>query len=340
MKVAILLIFFTSSILAQEQIITDYKNSNAQGVLLLQVRNDSVKYLCQSLNVENGLISICDNNPEVNYSFFIERNKIKTNWLKDVSREYDYFIEVKDEETNGAWVNYEKKLNVTYKEDFTGDDQKTGITYKHHESRKSIIEYTLANPQNKEFLDTSKFQFKYDWEETIKGRFEAFHTDGIKKFRHNYEISRMMTLDKNVKGIKKSTLDVQIVGTIQEYHSSGKKKMVVTYKDRIISKKSQIVLKDTLLKSTRKGERITYRENGKMNSKGSFNSIGPNGRKEYYGPKGLIVVKIEEYENGVLNGKYSEYYMDGTIKTKGEYKNGEKSGDWLSFSKNGKKIKS
>jgi antitoxin component YwqK of YwqJK toxin-antitoxin module len=326
--------------MAQNQIITDYKNPDAQGTLLLQVRNDSVKYVCQGLKVEDGLTSICDRNPEINYSFFIQRNKIQSTWLNDISREYDYFIKIKDNAENGSWVNYEKKLNVTYKEDFTSDNQKTGITYKHHESRKSIIEYTLANPKSKDYADTSKFQFKFDWEETIKGRFESFHPDGIKKFRHNYEISRMMTLDKNVKGIKKSTLDIQVIGTIQEYHSTGKKKMVVTYKDRIISKKSQIALEDTLFKSTRKGERITYRENGKMNSKCAFNSIGANGRKEYYGPKGLIVVKIEEYENGILNGKYSEYYMNGNIKTKGEYKNGAKSGSWLNFSEDGKKIKS
>lgn len=323
----------------QVETITDYRSPAANGKLILQVRNDSLKYVCDNIQVEKGLIKTCDNNPIVDYSYFIKRNVIDSSWLNDALREYDNFIEVDDQGQKAPWLSYEKKSTVAYKEDFTSNDQKTGITYKHHETRKNLITYTFANPKGKFFHDDKKYQFQYDWDENIKGRFEAFYLDGIKKFRHNYEINRIMSLDKGFSGLRKSSIDAQIIGTIQAYYANGKKKSVVTYTDRFVSEKVPESGVRKLIKSSREGEKMVYRENGKLFCKGSFNINGVDGKLEYFGPKGVAIIKVETYDSGVLNGKVTEFYLDGTVKLKGEYKAGEKVGEWLYFNEDGKKIK-
>jgi antitoxin component YwqK of YwqJK toxin-antitoxin module len=340
LRVLLLLMVCSTSLLAQKAILSDYKDPKAQGTLLLQIRDDTAKYVCENLNVNNGSIELCDNNPFINYEYFIHRDSIQKDWLNNVLRVYDYFITIKKPEEDLTWLNQEKKLSVAYKEDFTSNDQITGVTYKHHEARRSIIYYTLINPASKEFTDPSKYQFQYDWEENITGRFESFYTNGIKKFRHKYEIHRIMVFDKGIGGLKKSSVDAQITGTIQEYYSNGKKKTLVTYQHGMLTQKKESDSESQLQQSTRTGERITYRETGRLFSKQGFNLKGLHGRAEYYGPKGTAVIKVENYKDGVLNGKFTEYYLDGKVKTKGEYKEGKKIGAWVSYGENGKKISS
>ncbi len=339
-KVLVFLFFIPLLTFSQIESITDYKSELANGKLTIQVRNDNVKYLCENLTVIKGEVQLCDSNPKVSYEYFIKRNVIDSSWLNDVLRQYDDFLDVQDPGLKTPWLNYEKKGAETYKEDFISSEQKTGITYKHHESRKHLIGYTLANPSGKAYADDKKFQFQYDWDENIKGKYEAFYIDGMKKFKHAYEINRIMSLDKGLSGKSKSSIDAQITGSIQSFHPNGKKKAIVTYTDRFIAEKSEQDEARKLVKASRSGEKLVYNENGKLFCKGSFNIKGIDGKLEYYGPKGLVVIKEETYKDGVLNGKVTEYFLDGSIKLKGEYKNGEKVGEWLEFDENGDKIKS
>jgi antitoxin component YwqK of YwqJK toxin-antitoxin module len=47
------------------------------------------------------------------------------------------------------------------------------------------------------------------------------------------------------------------------------------------------------------------------------------------------------YDNGTLNGEYTEYYdMDAEIiKTRGRYQDGKKEGQWIFYGKDGKALK-
>lgn len=330
-------VVFSINSIAQVETITNYKDPTANGSLILNIRDDSTRYLCDKLIVKGGEIELCEGNKEVNYDYFIKRNVIDSSWLNNVLREYDVWMELPEVPGKAAWLNYEKTGTHSYKEDFTGADQKTGLTYKHHESRKHLINYTFANPKGKVYHDDSKFQFQYDWEENIKGRFESLYQDGLKKFRHNYEINRLMAMDKSFSGKMKTTIDAQITGTIQSYYPNGKKKAIVTYTDRYVAEKTEADNSRKLTKANREGEKSMFRENGKLYCKGAFNIKGIDGKLEYYGPKGLAIVKVETYEDGVLNGKVIEYYLDGSTKLKGEYKNGEKVGEWVAFDEEGNK---
>lgn len=323
----------------QVETITSYKSPEASGSLILKVRNDTLRYSCDRIPIIKGTAAPCDSNPYIKYEFFINRDAINENWSNKLIRVYDYWIDASKSEVKGPWINIEKNSTISYKEDYTDQNQKSGITYKHHETRKNLIGYILANPKGKLYQNKDEFQFQYDWEENIKGRYEAFYLNGIKKFRHNYEVNRIMSLDKTISGKTKYSIDVQITGVIQAYYANGKKKSVVNYTERIVSEK---LLEDTdskLKTSSKVGEKLVYWESGKLYSKGGFNIHGEQGKIEYYGPKGLVITKIENYKDGVLNGKYYEYYLDGKLKAKGEYKEGELVGEIKFFDEDGTKIK-
>ena len=53
----------------------------------------------------------------------------------------------------------------------------------------------------------------------------------------------------------------------------------------------------------------------------------------------MLIVKIEYYKDGVLDGKYIEYYLSGKIKAKGEYKEGELVGEIEEFNEDGTPLK-
>lgn len=336
----ILSIFLLLSLVSSSfaQIIIDYNDPLANGKLILQVRNDEVKYICPEIMVEKGLMIPCDNQPVVSYNYFIKRDVIDSNWLNDVLRVYDEFIDVSGAEGKTPWLNFEKKASHSNKEDFTSKDQKTGITYRHHETRKHLIGYTIANPRKKVFNDEKKFQLHYDWEEMIKGKFESFYLDGLKRFRHKYEIHRIMSMDKNIEETRlASASDVRIVGSIDSYYPNGKKKTVVTYIDRLIAIKAEEDVERKVTKIVRNGVKSEYYKTGKLFSRGNFSLKGIGGKLEYFSPKG-VVIKVENYKSGVLNGKVTEYYISGTIKSKGVYKNGQKIGDLVEFDEDGNKI--
>ena len=146
-------------------------------------------------------------------------------------------------------------------------------------------------------------------------------------------------MDKGLTMPKKYTIDAQITGTIGEYYPNGKKKLIVTYTDRMIKDNLADDTKEVISTSTRSGERVAYHDTGRLFSKGRFNSKGISGKVEYYGPKGLAVVKVEYYKEGVLNGKYVEYYLNGSVKAKGEYKNGVLLGELEKFNEDGTPVK-
>lgn len=330
-----LFLYFALNGVCQSETISSFNDSNANGNLFLQIRNDSAKYICTTIKVENGVMKPCDDNQIIDYNYYIHRNRIESDWLDDVLRLYDTWGDIPKIGVKGAWLNFEKKGSIYYKETFTSDKQKTGITYKHHETRKNLIDYVLASPKGKAFKDEKKYQYQYDWEEIIRGRYEVYYFSGIKKFKHSYEINRIMTLDKGIALGKKYFIDAQISGSIYEYYPNGKKKLIVTYTDRMVKDNSSNNNTEKVVDSNLSGERLAYNEKGRLFSKGNLNSKGFNGKLEYYGPKGLMVIKIEHYKNGSLNGKYVEYYISGKLKAKGEYKNGELVGEIEKFNEAG-----
>ena len=60
-----------------------------------------------------------------------------------------------------------------------------------------------------------------------------------------------------------------------------------------------------------------------------------NGELRYFF-KNATVAKKETYENGILDGDYSEYYESGNLKETGKYEEGKREGIWKTYYENGK----
>jgi len=83
--------------------VTSSNDPLANGVLKLQVRNDSLKYICHEIKVKNGVFNSCDNNQLIQYEFFIKREEIDSNWLLDPIRIYNYFPNVGGTKSTIKW---------------------------------------------------------------------------------------------------------------------------------------------------------------------------------------------------------------------------------------------
>lgn len=334
-----IILYFLSflSVVLVAQPVSNYKNPKAYGKLMIQVKNDSITFFCKDLEVKAGEVNSCDTFQIYDHPYFITRNTIDSNWSVDLFRLYTNFPDISELESEKPWLDLEGRKSVKYKEDYTDTTQKSGVTYRHHENIKHSIFYNIANPTGKFYNNEKKYQFNYDWEENIKGKYEMFSVIGLKLFRHKYTINRIMAYNKNIhtKGVKYS-IDVKVEGKIEEYHENGKKKTVVEYVDWFLVEKKEDDGPPTIVKKVRTGTRTGYHEKGKVKYIANFSIAGFEGKVEYYNLKG-VVVKIEHYKDGVLHGKFQEMYDNGLVKIKGEYKQGEPVGNWIQYNEDGEK---
>lgn len=336
----IIALFFTATCFGQKpKGATELFSPDATGILHLMVKTDSNKYQCKDIDVIKGNFTPCDSNPYIAYQWHINRNEIDSNWIRNLLRINEDFPDVSENKSEDNWLVIENRSSQHYKEDFIASIQKNGITFRHHESVKNVIGYNIANPNGKAIEDESKFHLQYDWEQNVKGKYESFYMDGKKSFRHKYAINKFITLSKDASNTKKTLfLEAQMTGSIEAYHENGKKKSVLQYKESYILSQTSDDTEYKIDKYKRSGLRITYYKTGKIFSTGAINEFGFDGKVEYFSKKGKTI-KVENYENGVLNGKFEDYYPNGILKTKGSYKLGEKSGKWVEYNNKGEKVK-
>jgi antitoxin component YwqK of YwqJK toxin-antitoxin module len=139
--------------------------------------------------------------------------------------------------------------------------------------------------------------------------------------------------------------DDKPVGTFMYYYQSSKLKAIVKH-----------------IEGSNRSEAQFYHDNGVIMSKGIYldlkkdsvwSNFGPTGRlsnKETYkadvlhgkktiffvsedpNDKSQIVSSISNYKEGVLEGEFVEYFDGGSMKEKGNYLNGKKSGFWMKYS--------
>ena len=76
-----------------------------------------------------------------------------------------------------------------------------------------------------------------------------------------------------------------------------------------------------------------YYKNGNFFRKQNYSEGKLEGKfSEFYNTGELKI--IGKYENGLREGVWKIFYKNGKIKTKGKYRNGEKVGIWKTFYKN------
>ncbi len=74
---------------------------------------------------------------------------------------------------------------------------------------------------------------------------------------------------------------------------------------------------------TEKFDIINYYEDGTIHYTGNGNFEDREDTWKWYS-KGGILIKIETYDDNILDGEYKEFYMNGNIKMDCEYDDGQK----------------
>ena len=154
-------------------------------------------------------------------------------------------------------------------------------------------------------------------------------------------------------------------GTWKEYYSNGRLKTEMRYKDDYLNgyvkkynSKGKLEEAELYLGGEKQSDEennadfeivYTYYDDGSIKSATTYNLAGKkDGVSQFYERDGLVI-RSEVYEDdyliakglinnaGVKNGFWEDYYLNGNIKSKGEYKSGNKYGKWEYFFISGQK---
>ncbi len=109
--------------------------------------------------------------------------------------------------------------------------------------------------------------------------------------------------------------DDKPIGTFKYYYPSGKLKSVMSFTEEGV-----------------KAHNISYHENGKKMAEGDFINQKKTGSWKYFSDVDEKLVSEENYKNGLLDGKSTTYYIaQGKPFEVIEYKNGIKNGEWVKY---------
>lgn len=307
-----------------DKAINDFQNEYATGKLYIQIRDWDNYITCRDVPVANGGFKLCNKHTLPDYSFFIKRDSSGGDWYNDLNRLYDQFpeIHIRKDNRDQEWIKLEVTKSHAYKEDFKSDRMiNSGYEYRHSESRRHYIVYKMANDSLPIIEDTSRFQYNYDWEEEINGRYQSYYTNGKKCSRHKYKIVRYAYYNKKRDGKGHTfAVDVTVTGKIEDYYPNGVKKKVVVYKDLIVREKANKEL-DGIKKSKRTATVIEYYKNRKLKAKGTYTDGVRDGKWLLYHENGRVKEKVE-YVAGVKEGDFKEYSDRGKLLLKGKYVKG------------------
>jgi len=244
-----------------------------------------------------------------------------------------------------------------YKEAFFKEGQPEGIIKTYYESGNLMSEETYAKGVQagltKEYYDAPSLPVKtiYTMKNNAKeGKEEIFSEKGI-LIKEVYYVNGMLNgtakqWDKNTKElIYEATYDKGYrINTETEYYLNKKIAKITTYRNQERNRNvinytetGEVIYQanfinnqlEGIVKSIPKGREVYWDETNYKNGKKEGES------KTFYLPKKNIR-SIELYKQGVLNGKSETYYENGKIKAKGNYKEGNRVGNWYFYDENGK----
>ena len=177
-----------------------------------------------------------------------------------------------------------------------------------------IIEYKFGFMKNQEIVNRKNSEGKRS------GRWKEFYPSLAVKWECTYADGK-----KN--------------GYYKEYDEKGQLLVVQKYfMDSLITDAPELAKLDI---------KTEYYSDGTKKYEGTFKDGKPEGIHNLYNQKGEIV-KTRVFENGILEGEgvmdeagrqqgpWVEYFADGSVRSKGEYKDGMRIGEWQFFHNNGK----
>ena len=145
--------------------------------------------------------------------------------------------------------------------------------------------------------------------------------------------------------------DDKPVGTFTYFYPSTKVKAVITHEETtgrsvaVFYHENGTVMSKGIYRNLKKDSIwLNFTPSGRLSTSETYKNDVLNGKKIVYfvpedvNDKSRIVSAVYNYENGKLQGEMIEYFVNGTIKCKGFYKDNKKEGIWESYHANGKKM--
>ncbi len=234
-------------------------------------------------------------------TFNAESDKLESseNYEKDLKQGFTYYYFGKD--------SISKKIPFD-----KGRETGTGYEYSRDEKIITILEYKGG------FLFKQEKINRYDVAKKKTGTWKIFYPSGLIYSEVNYVNDKMHGIFKgyNEKGsliqLKKYDNGIEITDALElvkldietEFYDSGKPKIVRTTKNGIYE-----------------GVERYYSETGNIAN-----------AKIYKG--GILLSEGIYDESGFKQGKWKEYYPDSTLKSEGEFKDGNRIGEWVFYHPN------
>ena len=128
-------------------------------------------------------------------------------------------------------------------------------------------------------------------------------------------------------------------GLEKNYFPSGKLSEEKTWKDNIQYGQWKQYYEDGTIKSfgiynngVLEGEVKYYFPGNIISVEGYFRHSVKHGKWTYYNRDGKIIINIENYIDGLLEGEFAEWHeKDGKPKSKGQFKKGKEDGRWTTW---------
>lgn len=305
---------------------------------------------------DNGILSsegtMRDGKPDGYWKTYFDNGKIKSegnriNFQLDSTWKFyniegvlvlEYFY--KNGKKNGPRKNYEAKEKYLVSEENYIDDVKTGTTkyyYKRGQTQRVVP-----------FKDGRENGIGYEYDTTgtiititeYKGGFTK-HTEKInrrdgkgfkqgmwKEFYPSMVVKNECPYLENLKN-----------GYYKEYSPDGKLQNTSKYENgKLVENPPELQKLDL---------KTEYYEGGIVKSTGAYKNGVPEGYFKEYSKEGVVIAS-KIFKDGILigegildeankeQGPWKEYYPNGQLKGKGEYKDGKRIGEWLFYFANGK----
>lgn len=330
--------------------------------------------LYAQLEVQNGPVQIYYPNGQVSSEGFVKDGKPNGYWktyyvtgiIKSEGKRTNFLLDSTWNFYNQSGelvevINYQlgKRSGYTIKYSYDNPElpgQKTLISRELYinDKREGYSYYYYTTGELKEEVSFSNGK--------REGYSKEFNKDSViitlKQYNDNYLISRERINRTDSEGLKQGTfksffddgtvkkevnyLDDQLHGYFREYDEGGKLLQTFRYERGVVVEEIDEEAKEII------DFKRTFDDQGRMIFSGGYREGVPIGIHRFFDSTGTVInayiyneegKKISEGivdEQGNKKGSWTDFYVSGEVRAKGNYRNNRQNGDWVFYFKNGK----
>jgi len=160
-----------------------------------------------------------------------------------------------------------------------------------------------------------------------------------------YFLAIMLLITNMVSAQNKTDKQGRRQGQWIEYHENGKVRSIGIFKNGFpvgeflfYTEDGKLQAKNTFAENGIDAFAEVYSDKGKVIAKGFYKNKKRDGEWHYFDENQDVMILVENYSDGVLNGHWVSYYRTGFPQFEGEYVNGVKIGKWITYDPEGNVI--